>query len=89
MEKAVIYGLFLSDHEILSPVESELVTLSAIMCQGWSAPTIWHLRGLRRVGVSETDVELVQQAIEIVAKWSGKDVSGWPRVKDVPDVIDN
>ncbi|KAJ9235460.1 hypothetical protein DTO169E5_6176 [Paecilomyces variotii] len=89
MEKAVIYGLFLSDHEILSPVETELVCVSAIMCGGWRAPTIWHLRGLRRMGVSEADVEMVQQAIEIVAKWSGKDVTGWPRVKDVPDVIDD
>lgn len=87
MEKAVIYGLFLSDHELLSPTETSLVTLSSIMCQGLAAPTIWHLRGLRRLGVSEADVELVQRAIEMVAKWAGRDVQGWPRVTDIPDVI--
>jgi hypothetical protein len=87
MERAVIYGLFLSDHEVLSAVEAELVILASIMCQGLSAPTIWHLRGLRRLGVSEDDVESVQKAIEAVATWAGKSVEGWPRVKDVPDVI--
>jgi len=86
MERAVIYGLFLSDHEVLSAVETELVTLSAIMCQGWAAPTVWHLRGLRRMGVSERDVELVQRAIEAVATWAGRSVEGWPRVGDVTDV---
>lgn len=87
MERAVIYGLFLSDHEVLSAVEAELVTLASIMSQGLSGPTIWHLRGLRRLGVSEDDVESVQKAIEAVATWAGKSVEGWPRVTDVPDVI--
>lgn len=87
MEKAVIYGLFLSDHELLSPVETEFVTLSSIMCQGFRGPTIWHLRGLRRVGVSEGDVELVQRGIETVARWAGRSVEGWPRVTDIPDVV--
>jgi Carboxymuconolactone decarboxylase family len=88
-EISVIYGLFLSDHEILSAVETELVILSAIMCQGFRAPTIWHLRGLRRLGVSEEDVELVQKVVEAVAMWAGKSVEGWPRVTDVPDKILN
>ncbi|KAL1967041.1 hypothetical protein VTN77DRAFT_3565 [Rasamsonia byssochlamydoides] len=87
MERAVIYGLFLSDHEVLSAVEAELVILASIMSQGLSAPTIWHLRGLRRLGVSEYDVESVQKAIEAVATWAGRSVEGWPRVTDVKDVI--
>jgi hypothetical protein len=87
VELAVIYGLFLSDHEILSALEAELVILSAIMCQGFRAPTIWHLRGMRRLGVSEDDVEMVQRAVEAVAIWAGKSVEGWPRVIDVPDKI--
>ena len=86
MERSVIYGLFLSDHDILSAVEAELVILTSIMCQGLGAPTIWHLRGLRRLGVSEADTESVQQAVEAVATWSGRSVEGWPRVKDVPDL---
>lgn len=86
MERSVIYGLFLSDHEILSAVEAELVILTGIMIQGLSAPTIWHLRGLRRLGVSEEDTEKVQLAIEAVAGWSGREVEGWPRVKDIGDI---
>jgi hypothetical protein len=86
MERSVIYGLFLSDHEILSAVEAELVILTGIMIQGLSAPTIWHLRGLRRLGVSEEDTEKVQLAIEAVAGWSGRGVEGWPRVKDIGDL---
>lgn len=88
MERAVIYGLFLSDHQVLSAVEAEIVILSSIMTQGLSAPTIWHLRGLRRLGVSAADTESVQQAIEAVATWSGRSIEGWPRVTDVPDQID-
>ncbi|OXV10156.1 hypothetical protein Egran_02082 [Elaphomyces granulatus] len=87
VERAVIYGLFLSDHEILSVVEAELVILSAIMCQGYRMPTIWHLRGLRRLGVSEDDVEKVQSTIEAVAIWAGKSIDGWPRVTDVTDEV--
>ena len=58
--------------------------LASIMCQGLKPPTIWHLRGLRRLGVSEEDVERVQTAIEEVARWSGKSTEGWARVTDVP-----
>lgn len=68
-------------------MEAELVILSAIMCQGYRAPTIWHLRGIRRLGVSEDDVEMVQSSIEAVATWSGKSIEGWPRVGDVTDEI--
>jgi len=87
MEKHVIYGMYLSDHSVLSPIETELVTLTSIMCQGISAPTIWHLRGLRRLGPSGEDVENVQQAVEAVATWCGRSVEGWPRVSDVKDEL--
>ncbi|MCJ1366872.1 hypothetical protein MMC16_006003 [Acarospora aff. strigata] len=87
LERMVIYGLFLSDHTVLSPVETEIVVLSAIMCQGLRGPTIWHLRGLRRLGISEVDVDGVQRAVELVASWLGRDVKGWPTVKDVADAI--
>ena len=57
LERNIIYGLYLSDHEVLSEIEAEVVILTAIMCQGLKAPTIYHLRGLRRLGVSSEDVE--------------------------------
>ncbi|KAI4159608.1 MAG: hypothetical protein LQ342_006446 [Letrouitia transgressa] len=83
LEKAVIYGLYLSDHTVLSAVESELVILTAIMCQGLAAPTTWHLRGMRRLGVSEEDVAEVQKGAELLARWAGRTTEGWVKVKDV------
>lgn len=86
LERSIIYGLFLSDHTLLTPVESSLTILTSIMCQGIRAPTMWHLRGLRRLGVSEEDVERVQQGVRDVARWAGKsekEVQGWIRVGEV------
>lgn len=75
--------MFLSDHSVLSPIEAELVTLTAIMCQGLRAPTLWHLRGLRRLDVSAAIVEKVEIAIEQIAQWAGKETGAWPRVDDI------
>ena len=44
---------------------------------------MWHLRGLRRLGISAEDVEGVQRAVEQVARWAGKETEGWARVEDV------
>lgn len=59
----ITYGFYLSDHSILGPLDTELVTLSGIMIQNLPLETAWHLRGTRRVGVSIQDVELVQQCV--------------------------
>ena len=83
LEKNIIYGFYLSDHEVLPAVEAEVVILTAIMCQGLRAPTIWHLRGLRRLGINAMDVEALEKAIEKIAEWAGRNTSDWPRVTDV------
>lgn len=83
LEKNVIYGLYLSDHSVLSAVEAEAVILTAIMCQGLRAPTIWHLRGFRRLGVSAKEVDDIQKGVEEVAKWAGKETNQWARIEDV------
>jgi len=61
----ITYGFYLSDMTILGPVETELVVLSGIMIQNLGRLTGWHLRGIRRVGVSKEDVELVQQCVSV------------------------
>ena len=43
LETSIIYGLYLSDHEILSAIEAEVVILTSIMCQGLRSPTIWYV----------------------------------------------
>ncbi|OJD30123.1 uncharacterized protein BKCO1_660008 [Diplodia corticola] len=71
LEESVIYGLFLSDHAVLSALETSLVTASAIVAQGLKAPALWHLRGLRRLGVPREDVERVVRVVGVCAAWAG------------------
>ncbi|MCJ1244907.1 hypothetical protein MMC30_002108 [Trapelia coarctata] len=55
----ICYGLFLGHHDTLELKESELVILGAIMSQNLKGPSMWHLRGCRRAGISAEDTELV------------------------------
>jgi hypothetical protein len=59
----ITYGLYLSDHSILDGIDTELVVLSGIMIQNLKTETGWHLRGIRRIGVSYDDVETIQQCV--------------------------
>ncbi|EME44687.1 hypothetical protein DOTSEDRAFT_173003 [Dothistroma septosporum NZE10] len=83
LSREITYGLYLSDHTILGPVETELVVLSGIMTQNLPRETGWHLRGTRRIGVSMEDVETIQQQIEKVAKFCGLTLNKVPRVNDI------
>lgn len=87
VDKAIVYGLFLADHSILTELETSLVCVASIMCQGLRAPTGWHLRGLRRLGASEDDARAAEMAIKLVANWTGKDTEGWASVEDILDQV--
>lgn len=90
LEKRVIYGLFLSDHSILTELEAELVTLSSIMVSGLRPPTMWHVRGLMRLGIGVADVESVCDVVKKVAKWAGKiGTEGWIRAEEVDPELGN
>lgn len=81
--KHITYGLYLSDHSILNDIETEITVLSGIMIQNLPRETAWHLRGTRRIGVSSQDVEVMQQCIELVARFCSVSLHKVPRVKDV------
>lgn len=50
MELFTVYGLYLSDYEQLTPIETELVVFTSITCLGLgTGPSLWHLRGLGRL----------------------------------------
>ncbi|PMD41083.1 hypothetical protein L207DRAFT_426493 [Hyaloscypha variabilis F] len=83
ISRQITYGFYLSDHSIIGPLDTELVTLAGIMIQNLPLETAWHLRGTRRVGVSMEDTELVQQCIEMVAKYGGARLHKIPRVADI------
>lgn len=63
----ITYGLYLSDHSILGPVETELVVLAGIMMQNVASATGWHLRGMRRIGVSAEDLDKIQQCVSVIS----------------------
>ena len=49
VEIFAVYGLFLSDFQYLSPLETEAVVYTSISCLGLGGPGNWHLRGMGRV----------------------------------------
>jgi hypothetical protein len=56
VEIFALYGLFLSDFEYLTPLETEAVAYSSISCLGLGGPGNWHLRGMgRMLGARGTD----------------------------------
>ncbi|KAI9678249.1 MAG: hypothetical protein M1817_006194 [Caeruleum heppii] len=84
LEETIIYGLFLADPTILDPIETQMVVLPAIMCQGLRGPTMWHIRGTRRLGIAKEDLEGVQSVVERVARWAAwRGVEDWIRVGEV------
>jgi hypothetical protein len=55
-EMYTLYGLYLSDFEVLTPLETEAVVYSSISCLGLGGPGNWHLRGMGRLlGARGTD----------------------------------
>lgn len=45
----VLYGIYLSNFEVLTPLETEAVVYSSISCLGLGGPGNWHLRGMGRL----------------------------------------
>jgi hypothetical protein len=86
--KRVIYGLFLADRSILNTIETELVVVAAIMAQGLRAPSMWHLRGLRRLGIGLDAVERVCEIIRTCGEWCGKDTKDWVRAFEVEGEVE-
>ncbi|KAF4626504.1 hypothetical protein G7Y89_g11656 [Cudoniella acicularis] len=83
ISRQITYGLYLSDHSILDGLSTELIVLSGIMIQNQALETAWHLRGTRRVGASQEDVELIQQCVELVAQFGRININKMPRVTDI------
>ena len=56
MELFSVYGLYLSDFTVLTPIETELIVFVSILCTGLRGPSLWHVRGLGRLlGARGTD----------------------------------
>jgi hypothetical protein len=98
LEGSIIYGLYLSDHSVLTEIQTECVIIASMLCTGFSLPSLWHLRGLCRllgargptVAQNQKIVDKVQQfedAIkECVQYYKMEDkvkLKDWPAVADV------
>ena len=83
LTKDVVYGLFYADDGVLDMLETELITYTAIACQGLHVPLANHLGGLRRMGLSAAEAEGVTTCAKTVVQWVGKDTSGWRPVGEV------
>lgn len=85
-ELFAIYGLYLSDFEVLTPVETEAVVYATISSLGLGGPGNWHLRGMgRMLGARGTDQDSAQarkikdqlanlrEAVQTVVRFAGDD----------------
>ncbi|KAF7557725.1 hypothetical protein G7Z17_g411 [Cylindrodendrum hubeiense] len=83
----ITYGLFLSDRKVLDDVETQLVVLPAIMSQDLPTETHWHIRGTRRIGVSQKDVQVIWDAVKTISEFFDVKLTRVPTVDQVePDV---
>lgn len=98
LEASIIYGLYLSDHSVLTEIQSECVIVASMLCTGFGPPSLWHLRGLCRLLGARGDtiaenrevvdkVQRFQDAItECVRFYKMEDkakLKDWPAVADV------
>lgn len=98
LEASIIYGLHLADHSVLTEIQSECVIVALMLCTGFGAPSLWHMRGLCRllgargntVAENKELVDRVQRfedAIkECVSYYRMEDkakLAEWPAVADV------
>ena len=84
-QERIVYGIFLSDHSVLTDVETEMAVLSALMCGRNQRPKIWHLIGLRQLGPTFEDSQKMHEAMKMVARFCGVDTEGWPTPEEVED----
>ena len=83
ISKEITYGLYLSDRQVLDDIDTELVVVSGIMIQNLKDETWWHIRGTRRVGVSNEDMHVVYDSIKAVAHFLEIKLNRVPTVDEV------
>ena len=83
LTKDVVYGMFYADDSVLDALETELITYTAIACQGLPTTVQNHLGGLLTMGLTLEEIEQVTACSELVARWAGYDMKSWPDVRAV------
>ncbi|CAK7205469.1 hypothetical protein SEUCBS139899_008244 [Sporothrix eucalyptigena] len=83
LSKHITYGLYLGDRQVLDDLDTEMVVFPAIMSQNLKTETWWHIRGTRRVGVSNADTKVLYDAIKDVNAHFGVNLNKVPTVDEV------
>lgn len=83
VSEEITYGLYLSDRQVLDDVDTETIVVAAIMSQNLPNETHWHIRGLRRIGVSKEDAQVAWEAIARIAAHFGVSLGRVPTVDAV------
>ncbi|KIW87606.1 uncharacterized protein Z519_11931 [Cladophialophora bantiana CBS 173.52] len=73
----VVYGYFLGDLSVLTPIENEFVVLASVLPAGGS-PSITHMKILRQLGVSARDGEVFLDICKKISQWAGVNTTSWP-----------
>lgn len=100
-ELFTVYGMYLSDYEQLTPIETETVVFATISCLGFRSPSTWHLRGLGRLlGARGTDdsteavakvknyLRSIKVAFMSVVEFVGEEYERRAKLDDWPNVGD-
>ncbi|KAI0140533.1 hypothetical protein GGR57DRAFT_424011 [Xylariaceae sp. FL1272] len=87
ISKNITYGFYLGDRQILDDMDTEMVVLPAIMSQNLPLETGWHIRGTRRIGVSNQDTKVLWDTIQTIAKHFGVNLNKVPTVDEIEDQV--
>lgn len=97
LEASIIYGLYLSDHSMLTEIQSECVIVASMLCTGFDQPSLWHLRGLcRLLGARGNTVagnkavvdklqrfeDAIKECVRFYKMEDKAKLKGWPNVAD-------
>ena len=79
------YGSYLSDTKILSPIETSMITIAALLPMDVPTQVKWHMRGLLRNGGTEAQiVEALQLTKDaMVASGASRLEGGILEIEDV------
>jgi len=83
LSKNITYGLYLSDRQVLDDIDTQMVVLPAIMIQNLKKETHWHIRGTRRLGVLQEDVQVVWNCVSLIAGFLDIKLNRVPTVASV------
>ncbi|RAH84254.1 hypothetical protein BO86DRAFT_397120 [Aspergillus japonicus CBS 114.51] len=79
-----IYELWISEDTILSPVETQMCNLAALVCGGSPVQAMWHARGVVRHGGTKEQIAFAQAIALAVAVEYGCRIGAVVPVEEIP-----